>query len=199
MLVDRAGHITWTDSVASLGWPSTRQLLHTIKLALTPKPAASRTASLVASPAPLAALHRQASRIVGAYPDLAARIRRLRGYPIVLNVWASWCTSCQSESNLLAAAAGHYGHQVAFLGVDADDSLPDARAFLGQHPTSYPSYSVADDSQLEPLAVIEGLPTTIYINSAGKVVDVHTGPYDVQGILDGDIAAYARLSRAARG
>ena len=40
--------------------------------------------------------------------------------------------------------------------------------------------------------MIQGLPTTFYINPAGKVVDVHIGQYDAQGTLDQDIATYAR-------
>ena len=44
---------------------------------------------------------------------------------------------------------------------------------------------------LRSLAVIEGLPTTIFINSAGKVAFVHTGQYDSQGTLDEDIGTYA--------
>ena len=72
------------------------------------------------------------------------------------------------------------------------DSPGDARSFLAQHPLSYPSYQASSTSSLSSLAVIEGLPTTIFINSNGKVVFVHTGQYDSQGTLDADIAHYAQ-------
>ena len=46
-------------------------------------------------------------------------------------------------------------------------------------------------TDLNPLAPIPGLPTTIFINRAGRVVDVHVGVYDSQGSLDGDVETYA--------
>ena len=41
------------------------------------------------------------------------------------------------------------------------------------------------------LAAVEGLPTTIFISSSGRVVDVHTGQYTSQSALDGDITHFA--------
>jgi cytochrome c biogenesis protein CcmG, thiol:disulfide interchange protein DsbE len=128
--------------------------------------------------------------VLGDQRALAARIRSLRGYPIVINAWASWCPACLSEFGLFATASARDGRQVAFLGADTDDSAGDARTFLAQHPISYPSYQ-ATTTKLSSLAVIEGLPTTIFINRAGKVVYVHSGQYVSQGTLDADIATYA--------
>jgi hypothetical protein len=79
---------------------------------------------------------------------------------------------------------------VAFVGADTNDSTSDARSFLAQHPISYPSYAVAS-SDLSSLAVLEGFPTTIFLNPAGKVVFVHTGQYDTEAALDNDIQRYA--------
>ena len=120
---------------------------------------------------------------------LSTRLRALRGYPVVVNAWASWCAPCRAEFGLLASASARYGREVAFLGVDTSDSPGDARSFLLAHPVSYPSYQ-SSISALSSTAVIEGLPTTIFINPAGKVVYVHTGQYDAEGTLDEDIARY---------
>lgn len=108
----------------------------------------------------------------------------------MINAWASWCTPCRSEFGLFATASAHYGRQVAFLGADSQDSSGEAQSFLAQHPVSYPSYQTSTTS-LSSLAVIQGLPTTIFINQAGKVAYVHTGQYDSQGTLDGEIDRYA--------
>ena len=196
MVLNADGHIAMYYSVAALGWPSTSRLAHLAREALERVPATNTTAELAAAPPPLAALHKQAARIIGNYAGLVRRIHSLHGYPIVVNVWASWCIPCRAEFNLFAAASARYGHRVAFVGANADDSTSDARAFLRQHPVSYPSYSVST-TQLTPLAEIESLPTTIFIGKSGKVVYVHTGQYGSQSILDSDVSTYA-LTRARK-
>jgi thiol-disulfide isomerase/thioredoxin len=189
MEVNSTGQIAFYYSVAALGWPTTAKLERLAKAGLQHIPAQTTASALADSPAPLASLHRQASQIVGNDSGLMKRIHALRGYPIVVNVWASWCTACRSEFNLFEAAAKRYGRHVAFIGADADDSTGDAKAFLRQHPLSYPSYSVSSD-QLSPLAFIAGLPDTIFINRRGKVVHFESGEYDSQGVLNSDITTY---------
>jgi cytochrome oxidase Cu insertion factor (SCO1/SenC/PrrC family)/thiol-disulfide isomerase/thioredoxin len=195
-VVSPTGRLLWYRDVSVGGWPDTSVLVHYVRAALAWGAAAqANNAALAAralsgSPPPLAALHAQASKLVGAESGFANRLRALRGYPVVINAWASWCTPCRSEFGLFAAASSRYGRRVAFLGADSDDSAGDARAFLAQHHVSYPSYQTSPQG-LSSLAVIEGLPTTIFINRAGKVVFVHTGQYDSLGSLYQDIQNYA--------
>jgi cytochrome oxidase Cu insertion factor (SCO1/SenC/PrrC family)/thiol-disulfide isomerase/thioredoxin len=197
VLTSPTGKLLYYREVSTAGWPSTNVLLRYVKAAVAraPKPAGAATASeqLAGSPRPLASLHQQADQLLGNQSALAARIRALRGYSIVINAWASWCAPCRSEFGLFASASARSGRQVAFLGADTDDSAGDARTFLAQHPVSYPSYETTTPS-LASLAAIQGLPTTIFISPQGKVVYVHTGQYDSQGTLDSDITTYA-LSR----
>ncbi len=203
VLVSPAGRILWYWQVSTSGWLSRSALVRQVRAALARAPKASASAAaaaqeLAGAPAPLAALHQQASQLLGSGPALVARIRSLRGYPIVINAWASWCTPCRSELGLFAAASVQDGRRVAFLGADANDSAGDARSFLAQHPVSYPSYQ-ASTPDLSSLAVIEGLPTTVFVNRAGKVVYVHTGQYDSQGTLDADVSTYALGSASSHG
>lgn len=192
VLTSAAGRILWYDRAYTHAWLSRAALVKQVRAALThaPKPSAPASAAreLAGSPATLAALHRQANQLLGSESALAARVKALRGYPIVINAWASWCGPCRAEFGLLASASARYGRSVAFLGAASDDSPGDARQFLAQHPVSYPSYT-GTSGQVGSLTTggLEGLPTTIFIDRAGRVVNVHTGQYDSQGTLDSDI------------
>jgi len=199
VLTSPTGQILYYREVSTAGWPSTNVLVRYVKAALarvrTPSGAAAVGHALAGSPPLLASLHEQADQLLGSESALADRIRALRGYPIVINAWASWCGPCRSEFGLFAAASASYGRQVAFLGADTDDSAADAHTFLTAHPVSYPSYqtSTSNMTNIVPQGVGD-LPTTIFISRAGKVLYVHTGQYDSEGTLDQDIRSYA-LSR----
>jgi cytochrome oxidase Cu insertion factor (SCO1/SenC/PrrC family)/thiol-disulfide isomerase/thioredoxin len=152
--------------------------------------AAAAARALAGSPHPLAALHAQAAKLLPTSASLSAELRALRGYPVVLNLWASWCGPCRAEFPLLASASAVYGRRVAFVGNDTSDSSSDARTFLAQRPVSYPSFQASSDA-LSPLAQLQGLPMTIFINRAGRVVHVNAGAYASQTRLVQDIERYA--------
>ena len=108
----------------------------------------------------------------------------------MINAWASWCGPCRAEFSLFAVASARYGRRVAFLGNDTNDSAADARAFLARHPVSYPSFQ-GSSAGLATIATVAGLPTTIFLNRAGRVVYVHAGQYESQSTLEQDIERYA--------
>jgi cytochrome c biogenesis protein CcmG/thiol:disulfide interchange protein DsbE len=191
VLTSASGRFLWYYDVSTAGWLSAAALATHVRAAFTHAAKVAPTAAALAgSPAPLAALHHQAGQLLGPESDLRTRLRALRGYPVVINAWASWCPPCQKEFPLFASASLRYGRQVAFLGADTNDSSGDAQAFLAKHTVSYPSYQ-ATTQQLSPLVAITAMPTTIFVNRAGKVVSVHTGQYDSLGTLEQDIDTYA--------
>jgi thiol-disulfide isomerase/thioredoxin len=164
---------------------------------VVPPSIADARSQLRGSPAALDELHAQAGRLLGSTAALSARLHALHGYPIVLNVWASWCESCRQEFPYLATASARYGRQIAFVGVDSNDpNASNARSFLAGHPVSYPSYT-STPAGLAPLAAIEGMPTTIFIDKHGRVVHVQTGAYQSLDALENDVGQYALGVKAA--
>ncbi|MGH2871255.1 MAG: redoxin domain-containing protein, partial [Solirubrobacteraceae bacterium] len=195
-LVTATGRIAWFYDVSTQGWMKPEALIAQVRAALSTVPtvkvptAAGAAASLAGSPAPLAVLHAQASQLLGSDAALLARVKQLRGYPIVVNAWASWCDGCQAEYPLFASASERYGRQVAFIGADTEDQASSAQSYLASHPLSYPSYQGSGD-QLSSLAAVAYLPTTIFIDRNGNVRYVKIGQYDTQGSLNHDISTYA--------
>ncbi|MBV9309392.1 MAG: TlpA family protein disulfide reductase [Solirubrobacterales bacterium] len=160
-----------------------------------PTPAQTARA-LRGSPAPLAALHAQANRLLGGEPAaFRARLQGLRGYPVVVNKWASWCGPCQSEFPSFQQASVKYGAQVAFVGLDGKDHDPAAASFLRRFPVSYPSYVDPQELAARAIAAATYYPQTIYLSRTGKIIYDHAGPYMSSGALEQDIRRYAISSR----
>lgn len=156
-----------------------------------PTPAEART-ELAGSPAALAGLHRQAARLLGGgLSAYRARLATLRGRPVVVNAWASWCGPCKFEMPYFARTAVRLGRRVAFLGVNAGDTTGDARAFLRSHYVPYPSYEDPHDAIANAIGVRLGLPTTVFYRSDGTVAFVHQGQYPSEAALATDVRRYA--------
>jgi thiol-disulfide isomerase/thioredoxin len=152
---------------------------------------AQMQAQLVSSPPRLASLHAQAAELLpGGLPALRARLGSLRGTPIVVNKWASWCAPCRSEFGTFQRVSLARGREVAFIGIDSADSAAAARRFLRSFPVSYPSYF--DPAGKAGLAVTDSsfTPVTVFFNAAGGEF-IHQGPYLQTSKLERDVERYA--------
>jgi cytochrome c biogenesis protein CcmG, thiol:disulfide interchange protein DsbE len=150
--------------------------------------------ALAGSPPPLAALHEQANDLLSGGNDAyVKRIAALRGYPVVVNVWASWCGPCRFEFPVLQKLSAQYGKKVAFLGVNAEDSNDAAATFLREEPVPYPSYTDPDKDIFESLGAI-GLPDTAFYDKSGELLYLKQGPYSDNSELEEDVRRYALKS-----
>jgi cytochrome c biogenesis protein CcmG, thiol:disulfide interchange protein DsbE len=154
--------------------------------------ASQANALLAGSPLALATLHRQGGALLeGSARALDARLAALKGYPVVINKWASWCVPCKEEIAAFQRAAVEYGRRVAFLGIDsADSKRADALAFLKSFPVSYPSYY--DKSGQLGVEVTDSsfTPVTVFIARDGHRF-IHQGQYPSLAKLETDLQRYA--------
>ena len=148
--------------------------------------------ALAGAPAPLASLHAQANTLLpGTQDGFDTRIKDLRGHPIVVNKWASWCAPCRGEFPSFQRASVRFGKQVAFVGLDSGDNDADATKFLKQFPLTYPSYVDRHSRIAQDLEIGTSYPTTMFYDAGGKVQYAHQGPYPTEAALATDIQRYA--------
>jgi cytochrome c biogenesis protein CcmG/thiol:disulfide interchange protein DsbE len=120
------------------------------------------------------------------------RIDKERGTPVVVNKWASWCGPCRLEFPFFRDQATKRKGEVAFIGVNSNDSRSDAEGFLKEEPVPFKHF---DDPKLEIAAAfnaVQAWPSTAYYDSKGKLAFVHQGQYTSESALAKDIERYAR-------
>jgi cytochrome c biogenesis protein CcmG, thiol:disulfide interchange protein DsbE len=148
---------------------------------------------LAGSPAPLAALHAQGDALLeGGATALHARLTSLRGWPVVVNKWASWCGPCKSERAVFQHASVELGRRVAFVGIDSGDhSRSDALSFLRSLPLSYPSYYDPSEHLGTAITGSPFMPVTVFYNRRGALQFIHQGAFQDLRLLERDIRLYA--------
>jgi thiol-disulfide isomerase/thioredoxin len=123
-------------------------------------------------PAVAGGLPRQTLNCLGAGPRVT--LSGLRGRPMVVNVWASWCPPCAKEMPLLVAARKAAGDRVAFLGIDIQNTREQGVAWATDASMNFPSVLDEDGEVKAPLRLL-GPPVTYFVRADGRIAHVHTG------------------------
>ncbi len=107
---------------------------------------------------------------LGTHAEPPIHLANLRGKPVVINFWASWCSPCADEAPLLQAAWQHAGTKgVIFIGIDYQDTQSDGLSFLQKQGITYPSAIDANGATAINYGVT-GTPETFFIDRRGVVV-----------------------------
>jgi cytochrome c biogenesis protein CcmG, thiol:disulfide interchange protein DsbE len=105
----------------------------------------------------------------------------LRGKPALINFWASWCDPCRKEAPELERFNRSLGASARLVGVDYTDQNGAAQAFIRQYGWTFPVLS-------DPNGVygarygFSGLPTTVVLDSRGRIAETLRGPQTVSDL-----------------
>lgn len=162
-----------------------------------PSPAPDYAKKLAGAPAPLAGLYAQPNELLsGGLDAFNERLSGLKGFPAVVNVWASWCGPCREEFPHFQQVSANMGKKVGFLGVNPDDNDDAAETFLADHQLPYPSYTDPDEEIARELDATHGYPATVFFNAEGDLTYTKSGPYTSNEDLVADIRTHALQSDA---
>jgi cytochrome c biogenesis protein CcmG/thiol:disulfide interchange protein DsbE len=96
-------------------------------------------------------------------------LAELRGRPVVVNFWASWCIPCRDEAPILNGSSRAHAGKVVFLGVNVQDLREDALAFSREFRTPYVSVRDRGNGTYDDFG-LTGVPETYYIDARGRIV-----------------------------
>ena len=102
-------------------------------------------------------------------------LTELKGKPLVLNFWASWCDNCKSEAEHLEAFWQHHKAEVNVLGIAVQDLQEAALGLATQLGKSYP-LALDSDGKMGVQFGVTGVPETFFIDAEGKIKDRIVGP-----------------------
>jgi peroxiredoxin len=106
----------------------------------------------------------------------------LRGQPVILNFWATWCPPCRIEMPHLQQASQKYEGRATILGIDQRETIEEVAAFASEHDLTFPLL-MDEDGAVNNIYGVRGLPTTFFVDKDGVIVENFTGILN-QAILE---------------
>lgn len=107
------------------------------------------------------------------------------GKPLIINVWASYCSPCLAEMGSLERLLKRYGKDLNMIGISTDDYPDRAKAFLRKAGTTFPHY-IDHELKFENLLGADTIPLTLLIDAQGRVLQKIRGAreWDSPDIID---------------
>lgn len=132
---------------------------------------------------------------LGAGPPVAlSGLPAVAHRPVVINVWASWCTPCAAEMPRLVRAADAYAGRVDVLGIDILDDRVAALGWAKEIGVDFPSL-YDHDGVVRAKLPIPGPPVTFFVSGDGRLVHTEYGEIDSDAKLAGLISQHLRVAR----
>lgn len=182
-----------TPPVRRAGWPMRRMVIMSVvsllclgllallgSQLLLPAQSQAAVSPLLGRPAPDFTLTILNANTSSTTIHLAA----LRGKPVMLNFWASWCDVCKLEAPLLENTwLRAQGQGIVFVGIDFEDTHTDGLTFLNSYGITYPN--VVDSTGATAIAYgVTGVPESVFVNSQGLIVAKVIGELTDQTLQD---------------
>ena len=105
----------------------------------------------------------------------------MRGKPVVVNFFASWCGPCRMEMPYFDECYARYGDQVTFMMVNlcafGNDTKENGKQMVESGGWTFPVYFDSDGEAATRYA-IRAMPTTIFVSAGGELKGRHTGMMD---------------------
>jgi cytochrome c biogenesis protein CcmG/thiol:disulfide interchange protein DsbE len=134
-------------------------------------------------------------RLAAAAADGRLRLTELRGAPVIVNFWASWCVPCRQEAPTLERFwRAERASGAVVLGLDMQDVTDDARAFVRQYGMTYANVRDQGNDAARRYGTT-GIPETFFVSPAGRIVGHVIGVVAPTQLRDG--LAAARSGRPA--
>jgi len=99
----------------------------------------------------------------------------LRGTPVLVNFWATWCPPCRAEIPALEQTYRQFGGDVLVLGIDVQENPDRVATFIQQNDMTYPVV-IDESAEIAKIYQVRAFPTSYLIDERGVVLQVYNGP-----------------------
>jgi len=104
------------------------------------------------------------------------RLEDMRGKPLIVNFWATWCPPCRAEMPSMERAWKELADEdILLIGINVGEDADTVNGFIEQVPVSFPLPMDTDSKLTQTWPLLRGLPTTFVVDPDGRLVYLATG------------------------